>query len=132
MLRLIYIVLPHGYIFGVDKATFAELDLPRFAEGFLAQSSDAQKGRNFFQVWEGVRSSEVGGNFQFLPFIFFILTTSLSSVIEYVKLFVLFRIGMANMLGQLGYSFNETMAIGKWSISAFELCIRSSTWIFLY
>jgi hypothetical protein len=37
-------------IFGVDKATFSELDLPRFAEGFLAQSSDAQKGRNFFQV----------------------------------------------------------------------------------
>ena len=38
-------------IFGVDKATFSELDLPRFAEGFLAQSLDAQKGRNFFQVW---------------------------------------------------------------------------------
>ena len=40
-------------IFGVDKATFSELDLPRFAEGFLAQSLDAQKGRNFFQVWPG-------------------------------------------------------------------------------
>ena len=38
-------------IFGVDKETFSELDLPRFAEGFLAQSSDAQKGRNFIQVW---------------------------------------------------------------------------------
>ena len=40
-----------GYIFGVDKASFAELDLPRFAERFLAQSSDAQKRRIFFQVW---------------------------------------------------------------------------------
>jgi hypothetical protein len=37
-------------MFGIDKATFAELDLPNFAEGFSAQSSDAQKGRNFFQV----------------------------------------------------------------------------------
>jgi hypothetical protein len=38
-------------IFGVDKETFSELDLPRFAEGFLAQHSDAQKGRNLFHVW---------------------------------------------------------------------------------
>jgi hypothetical protein len=37
-------------MFGVNKATFAELNLPRFAEGFLAPSSDAQKGRNFFKV----------------------------------------------------------------------------------
>ena len=47
--------IPHPFfavatIFGVDKATFSELDLPRFAEGFLAQSSNAQKGRNCFQV----------------------------------------------------------------------------------
>jgi hypothetical protein len=35
---------------GVYKAKFAELDLPGFAEGFLAKNSDAQKGRNFFQV----------------------------------------------------------------------------------
>ena len=38
-------------IFGVDKAKFSQLDIPHFAERFLAQSSDAQKGRNFFQVW---------------------------------------------------------------------------------
>ena len=29
------------------------------------------------------------------------------------------------MLGQLGYSDNEIMAIGRWSSSAFELYIRS-------
>jgi hypothetical protein len=39
-------------IFCVDKLTFSELDLPHFAEEFWAQSSDAQKGRNFFQVWD--------------------------------------------------------------------------------
>jgi hypothetical protein len=30
----IYSPTLHGYIFGVDRATFAEVYLPRFAEGY--------------------------------------------------------------------------------------------------
>ena len=33
--------------------------------------------------------------------------------------------GIATLLGQLGYSDNEIMEIGRWSSSAFELYIRS-------
>ena len=35
-------------------------------------------------------------------------------------------IGIATMLGQMGYSDNEIMAIGRWSSFAFELYIRSA------
>jgi hypothetical protein len=53
----------------------------------------------------------------------------LNSVIDYSKVgkisYHSFRIGIATMLGQLGYSDNEIMAIGRWSSSAFELYIRS-------
>ena len=36
-----------------------------------------------------------------------------------------FLMGIATLLGQLGYSDNEIMEIGRWSSSAFELYIRS-------
>ena len=57
------------------------------------------------------------------------LRNLLSPVIDYSKVGKIsshsFRIGIATMLGQLGYSDNEIMAIGRWSSSAFELYIRS-------
>ena len=57
------------------------------------------------------------------------LRNLLSSVIDYSKVGKItshsLRIGIATMLGQLGYSDNEIMAIGRWSSSAFELYIRS-------
>ena len=53
----------------------------------------------------------------------------LSSVIDYNKMGKIsshsFRIGITTMLGKLGYSDEEIMAIGRWSSSAFELYIRS-------
>ena len=57
------------------------------------------------------------------------LKTLLSPVIDYKKMGKIsshsFRIGITTMLGQLGFSDKEIMAIGRWSSAAFELYIRS-------
>lgn len=53
----------------------------------------------------------------------------LESVIDYRSMGKIsshsFRIGITTMLGKLGFSDNDIMAIGRWSSSAFELYIRS-------
>ena len=57
------------------------------------------------------------------------LKTLLSSVIDYTTMGKIsshsFRIGITTMLGKLGFSDQDIMAIGRWSSSAFELYIRS-------
>ena len=57
------------------------------------------------------------------------LKTLLGSVIDYTTMGKIsshsFRIGITTMLGKLGFSDQDIMAIGRWSSSAFELYIRS-------
>ena len=57
------------------------------------------------------------------------LKVLLGSVIDYAEMGKIsshsFRIGITTMLGKLGFSDKEIMAIGRWSSSAFELYIRS-------
>ena len=57
------------------------------------------------------------------------LKTLLSSVIDYTSMGKVsshsFRIGITTMLGKLGFSDQDIMAIGRWPSSAFELYIRS-------
>ena len=57
------------------------------------------------------------------------LKSLLSSVIDYSSMGKIsshsFRIGITTMLGKLGFSDKEIMAMGRWSSSAFELYIRS-------
>ena len=57
------------------------------------------------------------------------LKALLGSVIDYTTMGKIsshsFRIGIATMLGKLGFSDQDIMAIGRWSSSAFELYIRS-------
>ena len=57
------------------------------------------------------------------------LKALLGSVIDYTTMGKIsshsFRIGIATMLGKLGFLDQDIMAIGRWSSSAFELYIRS-------
>ena len=57
------------------------------------------------------------------------LKSLLGSVIDYSSMGKVsshsFRIGITTMLGKLGFSDQEIMAMGRWSSSAFELYIRS-------
>ena len=57
------------------------------------------------------------------------LKALLGSVIDYSSMGKVsshsFRIGITTMLGKLGFSDQEIMAMGRWSSSAFELYIRS-------